>query len=135
MTPLLLLLGLAGAELDCGGAVVSGTGSIVSLYDNTGAKVVDLKVKDNSLAEPLPIIRCSATMMLVNYKGRQLRADRYQVVTRDAIEGPPCTRSGGDLESRSSARTMNGLARLSCPDTKPTPAAAPARKPARKGKR
>ena len=135
MTPLLALLILAGTDPDCGGTVVSGTGPTVSLYDRSGTRVAELKVKDNSLAEPLPIVRCSPTMVLVRYKGQELRADRYQIVTRGVDRPPPCTGSGGSAESRSSARTMNGIEKLSCHPPKQPPApATPAAKGGKKKK-
>ncbi|NYT41404.1 hypothetical protein HZY97_11590 [Sphingomonas sp. R-74633] len=131
MMPFLLWASLTATDPTCGSTVVSGTGPIVSLYDSANTKVADLKVKDNSLAEPLPILKCTATMVLVLYKGQRLRADRYQVVIRETTV-ITCSGSGGKTEERSSARTMNGIDTVACAPAPKPAAAATSAKPAGK---
>ena len=124
-------------EFNCGTKVVSGTGKTVALYARTGEKVVELPVKDNNLAEELPIVTCGTTMVLVRYHDQTLRADMWQVVTDQTLELICTKNAGGDIEQRSSAKTMNGLTTMACSHTAtaaagPTPAAAPAKRKLRK---
>jgi hypothetical protein len=133
MIPLFLLMASVEGDLSCGTQVVSASVPVLTLYAEDGSKAAEIKVKDNSLPASIPIVHCGSTKVLVSYQGKILWANRWQIVV-DQSTMIICTEgSGGNVEGRSNARTMNGLNALACkPKAKPQPAR---QTPARKGKR
>lgn len=133
MIRLIWLLASAQGDLSCGTEVVSAAVPVLTLYARDGSKAAEIKVKDNSLPAPIPIVHCGTTKVLVRYQNQILVANRWEIVV-DQSTMIVCTGgSGGSVEGRTNARTMNGLNALACkPKPKPKPAA-PA--PRKKGKR
>lgn len=132
---ILMFLSLAAAEgdLSCGTQVVSASVPVLTLYARDGSKAAEIKVKDNSLPAPIPIVHCGSTKVLVSYQGNLLVANRWEIVVDQSTMIVCTSGSGGSVEGRTNARTMNGLNALACkPKPKPQPAK-PA--PAKRGKR
>jgi hypothetical protein len=133
MIPLLFLMSPPDGDLSCGTQVVSAAVSVLTLYARDGSKAAEIKVKDNSLPAPIPIVHCGSTKVLVRYQDQILSVNRWEIVV-DQNTMIVCTGgSGGSVEGRTNARTMNGLNALACnpkPTVRPTTPA-----PRKRGKR
>lgn len=129
MIPLFLMLAPPQGDLSCGTQVVSAAVPVLTLYSRDGSKAAEIRVKNNSLPAPIPIVHCGSTKVLVRYQDKILAANRWEIVV-DQSTMIICTGgSGGSVEGRTNARTMNGLDALAC---KPKPKAKPATPTSRK---
>lgn len=129
MITLLAMLASAQGDLSCGTQVVSASVPVLILYARDGSKAAEVRVKDNSLPAPIPIVQCGSTKVLVRYQNQILWVYRWQIVVAQPTRRI-CTGTTGSREERTNARTMNGLDELMC---KPKPK--PATTPRKKGKR